>query len=354
MNKPAIRIIVFFACTLLWHQTSCGVSPSKKGIAKMNENQQKISQVLNLSDHEYFGVTGDTKQKLELAIANALSAGSIFSNTSPSTTYTLAMPDVIDSEKYGEVPMLFASQETGLRRWEVSRALNLQMVLVDRQSGEVRTERFADDPPGKRLVVPAPSQSDPKPSDSDQRAVITGILPINLKQYFNIADRDNQYSVTVIMYDSTSNTESFTIASANKTTEKPEALPTVSAFLQNAKTSSTKNTDPISLSFNTKDGENVTVASCQVSIPKSEATLLKGQNDTSILPASLLLIKIDEETPVKVDLYVGLTQQGGDDHVNMEWQFDIDKAIESSTLQGQYQAYLISGAHVSPPVHIDL
>lgn len=353
--KPSNSSVVLLAvCALLWQQTSCGGSPKIKGPVTMNDNQNKMHQVLALENAAYFNVSGEEKQKLELAISNALSAGSMFSNDAPQTTYAIALSDTIDSDNHKEIPMLLGAQETGLRRWEVSRALNTHIVLVNKNTGEVTTERFADDPPGKRMVVPPPSQSDPKPSNSDQRAVSSGIQKINLEPYFKLLNKTGQYSVAVIVYDHASNTQSFNVKKNGKAGIAPETASVVSSFIKNVKETPAYGQESILLSLNNADSKKAVTATCRVSLGRREATIVDGKDDQKLLPISLLLFKLDEEIPVKIDFYVPIIDADKKSNISMEWQLDIEKLVaEGITLQGKYYGYLVSGVNISSPVLMD-
>ncbi|WP_086931904.1 hypothetical protein [Agarilytica rhodophyticola] len=336
----------------------------QKGKTGMNEKHKVISDVLDFSDEQYFHINEEDKSAYEVAIAKALRGDAIFSDAEPEIVYAVSAPKNVNGKNHSQLPIIFVSHTSTLRDWQVSEVLNTHIILVNRSSGQVKVARFSKKTPsGKRLMVPPPSQSKAKPSEARGKDIGTGIKIIDLKDFFDIPNINDAYSVMVISYDHGSNIEHFNITGypsfidADAQTSKVNSEAKVpSPFVSNIIATDTTETK---LAVTTEDAKTHSL-NCQISLPSEELSLIHA--DKTLLPASLIFMKLDQEEPLQIDFYVDVST-GNIQQLNLQWQVDIQQGLSlqhaqeqgldlsseelQQILNGNWQVYLVVGSFLS-------
>ena len=87
----------------------------------------------------------------------------------------IVAPKTIDTKRQGQLPVILAAQESGLRAWEIAREINSVLIGCDLHSGEIRIRRLFQDKKLESSHAPVEVSRPPKPKGSDADSRITGM-----------------------------------------------------------------------------------------------------------------------------------------------------------------------------------
>lgn len=337
----------------------------------MNDTQKKAIELISLDDAAFFVFGDDDIVRLQSAL------GDLCRYSRPSgppgaedhkkpeespAVLAIAAPKEVDIRKRAEVPILVASCQTGLRRWEVKYDENATIVTVDLTTGLIRTgQPFL---PEKRLMTTEPSMSGSPPDKINARAITASIRKVDLDNIIGLGQHPSRFAITMIVYDWVSNTVVLELIGEE---ESKHQLPTLSpsAFL---KSSVATNRTPvlteekIALSVPYAVGKDTSIPIDGVaSIPLPESAAFPSKSDdpkrddrtpTAVVPAVLLLLKRDGPLPIKLDMrlpvYATATPSVGE-IVDIFFAFDLRGALSGIDLSGTYQIYFFIGDKVAGP-----
>lgn len=314
----------------------------------MSDNQRKAIEVVNLPDQDYFNVTRDNILILQRNLAKALRRERLLLPSSEQdksppkeTTYALGAPEKVDLENVDNLTVLFAAEESGLRRWQVDQKQNLHLALMNHTQGMLSVKRYNTIPKGKRQLVPQPSRSGQKPPRQKQMTILTGITPMDLLSQFGRLPQ-GKYSLSVLVYDMTTNTKTFEIINSivpiKNLNKNIHASDFVSVFNPPARHKADLHIRQIS--------NKEIQLSAHVNF--DDAPLKKGEN-SALLQASLALLRLDSGEPHVINMLIPVKPQ---QQLDPHWQIDIYQAIENVELNGEYQAYLFIRDAVSMPTRL--
>ena len=308
----------------------------------MNDDQRKAIEVVNLPNQDYFSITGDKILILQRDLAEML-RGDMFlpslsqMNEPKESTYALGAPEKVDLEKVDNLTVLFAEEESGLRRWQVDQKQNLHLALFSHAQGELFIKRYNTIPKGKRQLKPQPSKSGVKPSKKEQAFLLTGVTPMDLLGQFGQNLSPGKYSVTVLIYDMATNTETFEIVNSKSPVEILNKNVHNLSFIRIYKSSTQSDKG---LRIQQISGEKIRLFA---HVDSDNAPLKKGE-DSILLQASLALLKLDSEEPCIINMLIPVESE---ERLSLHWEVDIKQALKNIELNGDYQAYLFVGSTVS-------
>lgn len=326
----------------------------KTGTGIMHDDQQKIVELITLADEAYFTFNEqDAMQKkmADLLLDNHLSSPPTLPPSEKDKPALIAInaPKIVDLGQRDDFPILLATHETGLHRWQVKDNLNLRVVIQDLDSGRVQSERLQTTP-GKRMMAPKPSGSGTKPDAINAGSTTTSISRYFLRKLLDIDWRPSRLAVTVVFYDRVSNT---VLIELKGDKDKPIATKPLepSKFLKTALSEEgLRNT---ALSIPAQSTHNIPVrGKIKATIGSVATRRSTAQTGSKVLMASLLMVKIDDDHPLQIDLVVPAVVQetpGSAQSVAATFSFDVSAILTGQISPGTYQTYLIAGAQTIGP-----
>lgn len=348
-TKIVIRCVialVFFACI------GNGFSCTQKliGMNTMNENQQKALEIISLADEKYSNLSQSDVLSLQSKLTSKLNAGIMMApptqnQSSKPGLYALSAPSKVKHQDEDKITVLFASEESGMRRWKVDPKQNLQLALFDHQLKKLIIKRYSTMPDGKRQIIPSPSQSGEAPSAREQSTVLTSVQPIYLAYQFKDILHSGNFSLTVLMYNKKSNTVNFEI-SENEEAEVKRAGLTQAVVVDAVSLSTTPAVD-ISL-------DSFSMPTRTLRFSASAETLSHAVcKQTQKLHASLSLLKLDSASSFVIDMELSLPSTYTSEN-SLTWELSLADAISKHSLDGLYQLYLTMGKTWSPGLEIEI
>jgi hypothetical protein len=356
------RTFLILMVGIFWIESSngMGIYPNSAGKNMTNKNQRKALDIIELPDEDYFSLDDKKLLQLQLKLAKALRGTKMpppkQMKEPQETTYTISSPATIDVVKHDNIPVLFASEESGLRKWQVSLEQNMHIIMLDRITGKLNIRRYSSHPQGKRQVTPTPSKSGQEPTTSNKTSIFRGIELINLKDQFKNIPLGNKYSISVVVYDHSTNTRTINLLGV----ENSKLLQTDSTPSQfiNLKTQ-TRVLDDIGIEMTINVAaapSQETLVSCSASLTNENVNLLTSDNGY-LLPASIVMLKLDEEMPEIIEMNILVSddnfKNGKEKKFQVNWEFELSRALYGKILEGDFQAYLLIGDQISNAVLLE-
>lgn len=337
------------AVGLLGLACGCGSGVQNGGREKMNEAQEKAIALLRLPDDEYPDLDEDRLLALQGRLRELLSKP-------PGNQAMLALgaPRKVNLDASKEIPLLVGLRYTGRRAWEVHLDQNALLVAVDLRTGALHAGwPFIKD---KRRPTPAPSRTGPAPEGLKAGVLTTGVKRIDLVRSVEAELGPSRLALTVIVYDQISNT---VVMELFRRDEAPPEVaprnPTPALTRTTAGPGIPKLDGPgaaLTISKDIDPGDPVTIGGA-VDLPLAEAVVVPSAapGGGSLLLANVLIRKLDETLPVRVELAIPAEVRGGpkDGSVRAFFEFDALRVISGTRLSGEYQVYLITGVRVFGP-----
>jgi len=348
---------------------SLSYKTDKIGTKEMNKDQKEVIELLALQDDEYFAFNDQSHSKLSAKLTDILEENPLavpptekISAERPPLV-AIGAPKAIEVDKQDEFPLLMAIRTTGLRDWRVDFDQNARILLVDLDTGVIRSERLVGS--HKRGLTPLPSMSQERPDELNAATVSIGLNKLRgLRKSLGIDWRPGRYAVTVIIYDWISNT--VVVELKGKDEKRPARWPQeASSFLSS--TSIMKETpkiDVLGMSLSAPEevdlGAPVPIYGA-VHIPFDKAIVAackKSDSETKtpdkswLLIASVILVKLDAEDPEQIGMVIPATVSGdpGSGQILQGYfSLDIRTALSGRNLSGKHQLYLVAGDKVAGP-----
>jgi hypothetical protein len=370
----------------------------------MNEAQSKAVKLLALQEEEYFAFNDERALELQLKLSeiwgedfSGVFPGDVSSEGSRESPALLAIsaPSRVYLDRHEELPVLVASCQTGLRRWQVNYDPNTHVIAADLATGVVRTGLpFIK---GKRELTPQPSMSGTPPDEINARAVANSVRKINVRKYIDLPWRPSQLALAVIVYDWVSNTivvelvgekdhqaalqstppfpREMAIELARKVRrakEDPESLLSFEASADTPKLegqglalsvpdSVSGETSPVRIQGAVKvelpAGFIVEPPPDEEGAPTDDGGVTSGDAEpldvpAAVLAATLMLAELDVRYPrqglIQVPVYSETPLKPGDT-VEACFSMDLRAVLEGDLPPSTYQVYFILGAHISGP-----
>jgi len=251
---------------------------------------------------------------------------------------------VVNLETANRVPVLMAKRWTGERSWEVSIAQNLTWIVTDLRTGQVRA--VCPLPLDKRrMATPKPSRTPPPPSAANRSAVTYGIERMNLPAVFGKEWPSGRYAATLAIHDLLSNTVLFKTTPLRRPPE--EVIQPPSPFVEATPGPSPGANPGVLFSVRALAGGPVILRGT-VSIPRDEVVLVKSSAGPGLLlPATIILLKLDSTTPIQIDITIPAAVQDG--LVATRFSMSLRDVPQGQGLAGEYQAYVVMGQSVAGP-----
>ena len=352
---------------------SCRISDSKGDLIKMKEKQKKAIELLSLDDSAYYTVTEQNIITLQEKLGDIFE-GDIDYNTppgqdeniiiDPQVLLAITAPSKVDLSKQNTIPVLIGRCETGLRQWEVDAKQNRCFVAIDCNTGSIYTGKpFVTKKRGK---IPEPSRSGKPPDKLNAQSYSSGIRIADIIEIVKPPQHIISLAITFFSYNIVSNTVIVQLT-GRETDEKTTRRPLVTSdFLQ--KTQKTdKSPEPgecgiaLSLPPSIKQDDELSIhGTIKIPLPASATTrdenIKKNNNDkdiaAAIVPASLLLFKLDKSIPTILNMNIPVYQDSvpsEGDLVEMFFSLDLCKVLPGVELTGTYQVYLLINKIVEGP-----
>lgn len=179
----------------------------------MTEFQTAALRVLRLADAELAGVDSARAGALAARLSATLSGDPLSRRPDqpppPAVTgLALVLPQQLRLRDDGPppaLPALLALRQDGLRRWQVDASQNLELLVTDLDSGELRQWRPMHG--DKRMQTPKPSGSGKAPDAINAAGVSTAVLVRDLADVLPADGRSTRLAVVALLHDWASNLE---------------------------------------------------------------------------------------------------------------------------------------------------
>lgn len=318
--------------------------------------QQQAEALLSLSDKQYFSLGQPDILHLQESLGRLgeLGPDQIGQPELPAPqVIAIGMPSAIDRDENKELPVLLGIMHNGRRNWEVELFQNLWFVLREANTGKVMLSRpFLWD---KRAAIPAPSKSGNPPDQANAQATTAGVSRINvIRDLFpNAPWKPGIYYLTAIDYDWVSNSRKVELTNPDRKYE--QAVPDLQARLQHFEKMGT--TKPQGAALPAGLSMSVENAHCNISLSlRGDEGLFATHAGNDYFLCTLLLFKLDANSPEKINLAVPVEKQSNDGRNSYQAScvLDLLKANTDLPPSGSYMAYLVSGLLLSGPYPIEI
>jgi hypothetical protein len=320
----------------------------------MNDASQKAAELLNIPDERFYTITFAETDEL----AKRLSPFADAINTdleSFEPIFAIGAPKIFEAGDRATIPILLADRYSGLRAWEVQPISNTAWIVVDLTTGVVRTVGLPIGPIAPigfdfKMAALPPSRTPPPPSSAGARAVTYNIALKSLPPVFGHDWPSERYAATMVYYDWLSNT--VVLERKPKPQPQPPAPATPTPYV-GIFTDSAQVRGGIQLSVSAAE-QGPALLRAIISLPRQQVVLLTSARDErqSLLPLSLLFMKLDSTNPVQLDLMLPVTINN--ETVSTQFSFDFRNPSADLTLQGEYQVYAATGEIVSGPYALNM
>ena len=310
----------------------------------MNQAQNHVVELIRVPDDQFPALSDGALKALSAKLAPR--DAEVDSGAVP-PVLAISVPRVADVEKLERIPVLFAKRWSGQRSWEVDLDQNMNWIMTDLRTGEVRVvcPLTLDK---RRMVTPAPSRTPPPPDDFDARTITYGVERLHLPAIFGPGFPSTRYAVTMAIHDWISNTVVFERKPALPPSPTPvrTATPYVEAVAAALPAGSQ------SLIASIPAGSSV--VRVIASVPREQAALVKSgaTPPAPIMPVGLVFLKLDSTTPKVVELMVPASLQPRT--VDTRFSVDLRTAAQGIGLSGEVLLYVVTGQLITGPHPIKL
>lgn len=363
MKPGCIAIILFIASLFTGSGASCQTRGSRNSgaqktkhmtQAETNSLQQQAEHLLSLSDEQYFSLSEPDILRLQESLGQLgeLGPGQIGMSAPGPQVLAIGMPAAIDKSERKELPVLLGIVQNGQRNWEVELFQNLWFVLREANTGRVMLSRpFLWD---KRAAIPAPSKSGNPPDAANGKASTTGVSRINvIKDLFpNAPWKPGMYYLTAIDYNWVSNSRNVELTNLDRRYEQavPDLEERVRLF-EKIGVAKQGEAQPDGLRVSSDGSE------CKIAFNlRGEDGLFVHSDGRDYFLCTLLLFKLDANSPEKINLALPVQRQSGQGESRYQASsvLELGKATVDSPLSAGYMAYLVSGPLLSGPHPIQI
>ncbi len=309
----------------------------------------KVLQTMALTDDELFEVDAATCAALASRVAAALqpaptSGPPTAEREPPPELRVLCAPRAIRWPDRAAFPLLLAERRSNLREWAVHSQQNRLALISNLSSGAVDVVSLLDH--GRRMPRLPPSGSGDAPDSFQASLASVGVQQRDLLKWVAADRLIGRLAVTMLDYDLTSNA-----AMVDVSGETPPAAPaavagagvTVQAEEPQASLEEGVTLDVVAAA------EGPPTLRATVSLTADRVATVAGDDEQRpILAAALVLVELDDPSPVKVDLAVdGRLNQG-----QIEAAFSLSLSSELAqrlARSDNWLAYLAAGDALSAP-----
>lgn len=255
----------------------------------------------------------------------------------------IASPPTIQLDERHELPVLLATQQTGLRAWDVSREESSVLVAINLTSGELYFgdpffDPKAEEPP-EDMVLPQP----PKPEGANAVALSTGVKRIDARQILDIPWQNGHYRLAAIIFDWLSNSVDVSLLGNGPEAAKRD-LNAASADIR-------IEADPDANSQLLVSGTFSTIADAS-HIPGSLATDAGGETIGALVSVTLAIFAKNSTAPIRIDHVLPVYADsllGPGSRIESRFAFDPLAASEFRLFASDYVAYFILDGQIFGP-----
>lgn len=331
-------------------------TPTRKltGDPTMNEAQIRALELLKLPDAAWFGLDGAARLALQLRLAATIAPSAALPNAAPqpvASVLAVGAPAHVAPKQRERVPFLVAAQFDAQREWEVNYKPNRVVVVSDLSTGRVKVGSAS---PHDKRRPPPPSRSGAPPSPQQAMDAMTSLELLNLADLMGTLQGPTRLALTVIYLDWKSNTVSIDVAGPGQ----PPAVTqrTLGAARQVDPRTGFKPGAPAGLAFSLPPAGNASPLALRglVNLPLQDAGLLPGPvpPQVDLMPVTVLLVQRDVQPTLQFDTGVTATRTtgaGGEALAQAVFEIDLRNLASEPVPAGDYQVYLVVGAHVAGP-----
>lgn len=354
----------------------------------MTDLRASAAAVLALDDHAWLTLDAPGREQLKEALAEALRgdegppappsaddpvpAEPVLALGAPARVVVEGAVEAAEEVRQ-DLPILIGGRTTGLRDWQVDAVQNLRALVVDLETGALRTRRAILT--HKRTRTRPPSGSGPRPEPFHAATWSIELRHItDMRARYDLAWRPGRLAITAIEYDLRSNTA--VVARVSALPEEERSLPArpaprlPSAALTRAEAhAATPALEGDGGAFTVPErveAEAPIPFEARVRLPVSGAALIPrlvpeaegddepAEADERLLAVSVLAIALDAEAPLQLDLAVPATLSGDPSAPTAEAAFGLDLRSALAPGSGTYQVYLVAGERVVGPQPLEV
>ena len=317
----------------------------------MNDARNKSIELLKLHDDAYFTLDEDKLLALQLqfaALFRPKPAAPVVKSEQVSCAIAIGAPRT--AGKNSDLPLLVATYETGLRNWEVDPQQNLAVMATNLITGQFRISRPLV--AGKRQATPEPSATGSAPTGTLANQTLSAVRRLNLAGLWSDGLPPGRYAVSVIAYDTRSNTIIIDWQPQGDTAKPATRAPSPALTSRHDETLP-DNGIRFHMPNRVPHGTPLSVQAT-VSVPANHVPLLKmeGSPETVLLGAVFLLMRLDNPAAISLDLAVPVaidTTKSHDQKIGVSFAFDLNQSKDKPLATGTYKAYFTVGTAVCGP-----
>ncbi len=165
-----------------------------KGKEQMSSSEDVANNLLDFSERVFFSEDDSAFAELDLELSDSDFLG-----------VAINLPRKIDITKRDALPLILATQETGLRAWEVIRNDNCALVAVDLNTREVFFGQPFFNPKSQKSPAKKEGPRPAKPEGGNAVALSTGVTRVDARMVLDLPWRTTRYRLGVVLFDWMSN-----------------------------------------------------------------------------------------------------------------------------------------------------
>jgi len=310
--------------------------------------------LLALPDDDFFAIDAAGLTALQSRLAKAVQPPPLSLRPSDprqplAELRVIGAPAELDWSRRASFPLLLAEIRGHRREWAVHALQNRLLMMSNLDTGAVDLMAPLDH--GRRMPELEPSRGGPEPDAFNAALSSIGVHRYDLSRWFTRDQARGRLAITVFDYDLPSNTV-HVLGRAASAPPPPDlaAWQTTRVAAQAAPT--TPGRTGVSIQAPPRVAPDApAILRAEVRLPRSRVTVLgaaPGSGHPFVLAASLLLVRLDDSTPVVVHLYAPAAP-GGDGHIEASFDLDLRHALHGRAPVGHWLAYLVVGDALAGP-----
>lgn len=322
----------------------------------MNEAQTRALEFLKLPDAGWFGLDGAARLAMQMRLASSIAPSAALPNAAPqpvAAVLAVGAPAQVAPQQRERVPFLVAAQFDARREWEVNYKPNRVVVASDLSTGRVKVGSAS---PHDKRRPPPPSRTGAPPSPQQAMDAMTSLELLNLVDLTGPLQGPTRLALTVLYFDWRSNTVSIDVTGPGQPPAGATQR-TAGVARQADPRTSLKPGAPAGVAFSlAAAGANASPLAMRVMInlPLHEAGLLPGPGPAQLdlVPVTALLVQRDVQPTLQFDTGVTATRAtgpGGEALAQAVFELDLRRLASEPVPAGDYQVYLVVGAHMAGP-----
>ncbi len=260
----------------------------------MNDKEQVLTSILQLSDDKYFQFNDDLKAELTDKVSEVLYPPEQADEVERSPyILILSSPRQIDLNKQDGVPLIYMESYNAYRNWLVNKKNNLNFYIKNKQTGELQSVN-QHEPERRMPVFPASAKGD-KPGVLEGAIATVAVDMKNIASEPSIEFTNGDWFFTGINYDYVSNSVLTKIVDEEGLQSAEHCALTVPDYVKSFTPPHPLEEDRVIIKKHASDKRALLRVGLQLT---SAEHLLMTDNNEPVLPANLIVLQLDEKPTI--------------------------------------------------------